>query len=43
MRYPFYREMVMEAKAAETPEIPIEAGDIAINGTVNVVFYIEKE
>jgi len=36
--YPFQREMLMEAKISETP---IEAGDIAINATVNVVFYIE--
>jgi uncharacterized protein YggE len=35
--------MVMEAKATETPETPIEAGDIVIYGTVNVVFYISKE
>ena len=36
--YPFQREMLMEAKI---PETPIEVGDIAINATVNVVFYIE--
>jgi uncharacterized protein YggE len=36
--YPFRREMLIEAKI---PETPIEAGDIAINATVNVVFYIE--
>jgi hypothetical protein len=42
-RYPVQRGMVMEAKAAETPETPIEAGDIVIYGTVNVVFYINKE
>ncbi len=41
--YPVHGEMLMEAKAAETPETPIEPGDIAIYGTVNVVFYINKE
>lgn len=42
-RYPVQRVMVMEAKAAEAPETPIEAGDIVIYGTVNVVFYINRE
>jgi uncharacterized protein len=42
-RYPVHREMLTEAKAAETPETPIESGDIAIYGTVNVVFFINKE
>jgi len=40
--YPLSREVVMEAKAAEAPETTIEAGDIAVKGTITIVFYIEK-
>jgi len=38
---PIPREMRVEAKAAEAPATPIEAGDIAVYGSVSVEFFIE--
>ncbi|HUO77098.1 MAG TPA: SIMPL domain-containing protein [Thermodesulfovibrionales bacterium] len=42
--HPIYRQAVMETKmAVAAPEISIEAGDIAVSATVNVVFYLDKQ
>jgi len=40
---PFYRQALMAAEAASSRETGIESGDIGVNASVSVVFYIEKE
>jgi len=40
---PVYRQPMLAAQAAPSPETAIEAGDIAVNASVAVVFYLEKE
>jgi uncharacterized protein YggE len=41
---PIHRQPVMEMKmAAAAPETALEAGDVVVSATVNVVFYINKQ
>lgn len=41
---PIYRQAVMETKmSVAVPETSIEAGDIMVSATVNIVFYIGKQ
>jgi uncharacterized protein YggE len=40
---PIYREALMATRAAPARETSIESGDIAVNASVSIVFYIEKE
>lgn len=42
--HPIYRQAVMETKMANAvPETSIEAGDIMVSATVNVVFYLDTQ
>lgn len=41
--HPVLRQAYAESKAAAAPETPIEVGDIAVNASVSIVFYLGQK